>query len=658
MKKILSLFLLTFLYLSATKIQAAELRYSNYDWKKDPKVYPLTKEEKEIPELVLKDKLAIEYAYNAEGNLEEYKLIHKITRVNSDEAIEKNNRIYIPSGFEMSFLKRKARVISPSGKVKELSESDIKEAIDEDSKNKYIYFALEGIVKGSEIEYFYFIKLPPYYSGSREIIQTKIPQKNVEFEIASPINLIFKVKSYNGLPELQPDTTDKTKNILFLKLDNVPALKVESQAAYTANLTQLVYKLNSNTASGKKDITSYGSVSENLFKSVCTTEKGQLKKVKKLLESINVKFARDEEDKIRIIEQYLKNNFVIVENNNPELSNLEYIIKNKVADKQGMVRLFAATLNALEIEYQLVLTCDRDNMKFDPVFEAYNFLNEYLIYIPSLKMYLAPTHPFHCLGFVPHNLTNTYGLFIKKLTLDKFETGVGKIKFIEPVSYEKTFDNIDVNVDFGDDIYKPNMKMELSMGGYYAQYYQPFYTYYTAEDKKKTNEGLFKNLIPKAEIKDIKVENEGRDYFGIRPFILKASFTCESLVEKAGDKILFKVGELIGPQVEMYQKEERKQDMESDFSRDYHRVLTLKIPAGFKITNLNVLNMDIFMLENGSRTTAFTSKYTLEGNILKINVDEYYKKITFPVAQFESYRKVVNAAADFNKITLYLEKIK
>jgi hypothetical protein len=108
----------------------------------------------------------------------------------------------------------------------------------------------------------------------------------------------------------------------------------------------------------------------------------------------------------------------------------------------------------------------------------------------------------------------------------------------------------------------------------------------------------------------------------------------------------------------MYQKEERKQDMESDFSRDYHRVLTLKIPAGFKITNLNVLNMDIFMLENGSRTTAFTSKYTLEGNILKINVDEYYKKITFPVAQFESYRKVVNAAADFNKITLYLEKIK
>jgi hypothetical protein len=52
----------------------------------------------------------------------------------------------------------------------------------------------------------------------------------------------------------------------------------------------------------------------------------------------------------------------------------------------------------------------------------------------------------------------------------------------------------------------------------------------------------------------------------------------------------------------------------------------------------------------------FFSQYSLEGEELLIFVEEYYKKITYPVEQYTAFQKVINAAADFNKVALVLKK--
>lgn len=655
MKKIFPIF--TAIQLLAIISFAQEVKYFNYDWVPEPQLHKLSTVEKDFPEIFLKDKQVIEFFYNKEGELQEYKLIHIIIRVNSDDAIQQNNRIYIPSGSDVEFLKNKARVITPAGKIMMLSEKDIKEAEDENTKAKYKFFALEGIEIGSEIEYFYLMKSSPSYSGTRELIQDETPKRNIEFELISPVNLGFVTKSYNGLPELVADTTITEKNVLYLRMDTLEALEKERSSAHTANLQQLVYKLNSNTATYAKDITSYGAISTTLYNRICApADKAVQKKLKKLIQSINIKYARDEKDKIRIIEQYLKTNFSVLEIYTSNLSDLTYVLDNKVANEVGIVKLFAAIFNQLEIDYQLVLTCSRNKLRFDPDFEAYNFLTDYLLYFPSLNNYLAPSYPISCLGFAPFYLTNNHGLFIKKISLNDFETGIGKIKFIEPETFDKTYDKLDLKVEFGNEILKPKITMDHQMGGYYAQNFQPFYTYYSEEDKKEVTESLVNNFMPNIEIKEITVENEGKDFFGIRPFIVKSVFISSNSVEKAGEKYLFKIGELIGPQMEMYQEEKRKQKVESDYMRTYHRVLNIEIPQGYKITNLDALNMDVFTEENGERTIAFTSTYKLEGNKLEVIVDEYYKQITFPLSEYENYRKVINAAADFNKITVFLEK--
>ncbi len=52
----------------------------------------------------------------------------------------------------------------------------------------------------------------------------------------------------------------------------------------------------------------------------------------------------------------------------------------------------------------------------------------------------------------------------------------------------------------------------------------------------------------------------------------------------------------------------------------------------------------------------FKSDYTLKDDLLEVRVEEFYKQIYAPLSRYEDFRKVVNAAADFNKITLVLEK--
>ncbi|WP_374958832.1 hypothetical protein [Gilvibacter sp.] len=56
--------------------------------------------------------------------------------------------------------------------------------------------------------------------------------------------------------------------------------------------------------------------------------------------------------------------------------------------------------------------------------------------------------------------------------------------------------------------------------------------------------------------------------------------------------------------------------------------------------------------------TSFRSSYELDGNILRIKADEYYRVNIMKKELFEEFRTVINSAADFNKVVLILEPAK
>ena len=133
--------------------------------------------------------------------------------------------------------------------------------------------------------------------------------------------------------------------------------------------------------------------------------------------------------------------------------------------------------------------------------------------------------------------------------------------------------------------------------------------------------------------------------------------TTNSFMDKAGNRYLLKIGELIGDQVAMYQNEERKLPVENEYNRNYERTISFAIPDGYIINNLDDLKMDLtYKDKNGDLSMGFQSNYSLSGNEVKVTINEYYKTLEYPIERFEDFRKVINAAADFNKKVLVFQK--
>jgi len=630
--------------------------YENYDWENQPSYSNEGISEKSLASL--KEKIVTEFYFNEEGDLIEYFLEHNVYYLNSDDAIEEYNKVYLPHSSDSNLEITKARVITKDGNIINLDDSKILTATDEESNRTYKYFAFEGIEKGSFIEYLYVVKRYPRYKGKRLNFQTDFQKHNVEFDLFAPSNLIFKFKSYNGLKDVENDTIIEGKNRWYFKMPKVEALEQEVLSAYSAHKKYLIYALDQNTASRATDLTSYSNVSQNIYdfynKDISKKLKSQLGK---FLKDIDYKEDDTEDRKIKAIESYIKTSIYLAEASSDKLSSLEDILKDKVANLRGMIQLYVAIFKHLDIKHEFVYTCERDYMFFDKDFEANNFLLEVLFYFPKSKAYLSPSENSSRFGFPPGYLTDTYGLFIKEVAIGDFKSAVGKIKYIKPVPAENTVDKMVVDVKFdSDDLTNININLLKSMTGYYSLYLHPYMDIIKPEDRDEVMESYAKNLDEDAEISSKKINNEDPKLFGEKPLEIDINFDSSAFVEKAGKKYLFSVGDLIGPQSELYQEKDRTLPIDSEFQRSYVRTLTITIPEGYTIANLDDININNdYKNDKGKTLMSFDSSYTLEGNILTIVADEHYRINQVSTDIYEDYRTVINSAADFNKITLILE---
>ena len=159
-----------FLYLYVNCIYAQkEPFYKSYDWELNPTHDINFADSTDI--VTLKDKVVVEFYFDSDGKFIEYYLIHQILWLNSDEEIEKNNKIYIPFSSSSTPILNKGRVITKEGNIINLSEKEILTAEDEETKKKYKYYTFKGIEKGSIIEYMYVIKRAPVYKGNSMLFQ-------------------------------------------------------------------------------------------------------------------------------------------------------------------------------------------------------------------------------------------------------------------------------------------------------------------------------------------------------------------------------------------------------------------------------------------------------------------------------------------------------
>ena len=635
----------------------AGLFFEKYDWNYTPEYEIIQPEYENQTAIVLKDLKVVEFYFDEEYNtLLQLYTVHTKTQVNTHEAIEMYNKHYMPMNRVLGIEDLRVRVITKD-MVREIDEIDLKDYDAKDDYSSYKYFAVDGVEIGSQIEYIYTFKMLPQLEGGREFFQSDELKLNTEFHIYCEDKMYFNIKSYNGFQQVELDTSITDKNHYFASVDKIEPLKAELYAPYNNSLMRVEYKLDHIKPADEVKLYTYDQLSNQLNNYLRSDIS---KKDIKTLQKLNKEFDMDELSdlgKIRKIEDYIKRNISISDQGGDELENIENILETLVANQRGVIKLYVSFFDLNEIKYLYGLTSDRTRVTMDPDFESYSFLENYIFYFPEVDKYMAPTEALYRVGYIPFNWCNNYGLFIKSVKLGETTAGIGEVRFIEPLPYDISEDKLDIKIDFEGEFDALNIDIKRTLTGYNATFIQPIFELVPeTETKLVVNELL--NLSGKdTELHDFKLKNSSLDSFYMKPFVIQGmASTKSSFYDKAGNRYLLKIGEVIGEQVEMYQEEERKLPVENEFNRNYERNIQFIIPEGYKVRNLDDLKMDIFHEENGEKSMGFYSDYKVDGDTVNVYIKEYYKQLIYPLEYFDQFRKIINAAADFNKKVLIFEK--
>jgi hypothetical protein len=628
--------------------------YKPYEWEKDRKRSKLSEAEEKLSELIIKNH--IEFVYSFEGEeLYMFNVLHKIVVVNNNEAVQRNNRIMIPMYNTLALADVRARVITKEGKVIVFDKNNLKEIKDEESGAAYKIFAVEGIEIGSEIEYF-FVRKMSYALHNKAFLQMEVPIQNSSFLLSCPRHLKFDLRSYPTSAAVKSDTTHEA-NVYALSLTDVPALLEEPLSYFEANRKRIEFKLAYNTARSTARMYTWNDAAKHFYTVINAQDKDDVRALEQFCKKLKDNPSAPLPNRIRNLERQVKAMVQLNEESSEKsLSKISTIVKTMVASKEGMTRLFNGVFNSFHIAINIVLTCNRESARFDPTFDTWGFLDDYFLYFPDTKGFLAPYDKDLHYPLIPYEFTSQKALFIEPLSLGGVNSGLASIDEIPAIDYSLNKHDMLVDVAFDEKLTLNIVNLRHHYGGYSARYYAPYFETATDEQKTVMFEDMLDSTAPDKIIKSssAKVITDSIS----DEFVTDIIFQSSHFIEKAGPKLLFKVGLLIGPQIEMYNENNRVAEIENDYNRTYNRVINVKLPAGYTLKNAKDLLFDVTYKEGDAEPFLFKTAYAIKGDMLTLKIYEYYKQIYAPVSRYEDYRKVINASADFNKVTLVFEKDK
>ena len=634
---------LLFALLSAWNIQGQEdvYYYANYQWDEVPSLSDFEGENS----FVAQDHRILEYQPGEQGLLL-FKTVHKIIWVNDDNALERFNKVFIPLGQTEELLRLDARSIKANGEIVELNKDNIKELSNLEEYGNFKIFAIEGAEVGSVIEYVYTLADFNELAGN-EVFQEEVPIADAQLILRAPQYLEFDVKAYNGLK-----APKKYKNGSLIEWrsvsDNITPLYEEIYATMRANRARIAYRLkfNKNSYMPKKEIMSWVTVA-NRFREITFVEapKGS----KKLLKDLKIEKMKSEEDKIKALEKYIKNNIALKPDSGTEYSDIADVLERKFANELGMLRLYASLLQEAEIPFEVVIGSNRYNAKLDPEFPDFDILGELMIHFPQHNTYLNPDRIEYRYGFPSVTAINNYALFLTP--------GNYRVEKVQSPAAEENMIIHESTLSFTEDLSSVTVDKFNSWTGYRAYTMRTFYKFQSEEGRKlvtteRVSDGIQDAVVKKFDFKNMEMEDSADK----KPLIYNSTMESSALIENAGNLFLVNVGQVIGTQTELYQERERTNPIEMDYPIQYTHKIEFEVPKGFEVKGLEDGNFIKKCEVDGELVAQFDSKAKVENGKVSIEVLEFYTQVEFPKEQYEEFRSVINAAADFNKLVLILEK--
>lgn len=617
--------------------------YKTYDWEETPKLHELTIEELNESSIGILKKNIVEFKQSEiTGKISVYETTHEITRVNDDKGISRHNQVYIPMYRVKKIKGIKARTINKDGKITNLDESNIKKIENVEEYGDFQIFAIEGAENQSEIEILYTVEKEFSPFGS-ETLQSDYPIKRAEM-VFIPNKFVGNLKTYNSDKNFERTYLDKLL-INELVLDDIPPVTEEDYATPNANKVYVAYQCFGNPDLTQDDLwnNTIGNVASGIFPDQIS------EKVLKEVRDIVMKDQPEDVSKFKkasLLENYIKSNYNVVENRNPQLEEIEYILKNKSASDFGIMKAYAHFLKALGLDFQIVITADRFEHKFDAEFYNPSALREFLIYLPEIKQYISPNRIDYRLSEAPSNILGNNGVFINKDV---------QYYFAKISQYDPTYSRIKrvMDISFSDDFDQAIVDEYQEYYGHWGVQNRAFMALTTGEQRADfedylTGSGIEDKAVEKMELKNKEMNQVEYNL----PYIVESTITSSALLEEAGDSYIFQIGKIIGTQSELYQEKDRIHPIEMQYPNQYNYTITVDIPEGYELEGLESLVIHKKLEVDGVKLCKWDSDYEIKDGKLVITIEESYYVNEYPKEHYEGFRQVINAASDFNKAAI------
>ena len=520
----------------------------------------------------------------------------------------------------------------------------------DDSDENYNNYKLPNLNEEDIVEIMYTVKKDFNFNGNK-IIEESFPILLSKF-ILIENNFKSNIKIYNSNNSFVSDIIfdgKKSKQIIF---NNLNATANEQYSTPIANKIKISYQCYENR-DDVSQIEYWGNLVQNV--SELFFPKKVNKKAKEILKEIKygyVKIPWDELKMANAIDEYIKTNFIISDEDDPKLNDIEYILSNKISNDFSIIQVYSNLFKEANIEYEVAISCNRYFLKFDPELFDSNQLREFLIYLPNQEKYISPNRVEYRVSEAPENLLGNYGIFIDN-DLDYY--------FSEITLFDRDFSQIKKNIKLNIPRNLNKIKIDeiRSFSGYWAIANRNYI--YLSESEKTdflvdffTINGLDNKKVRKYNIKNFDISHNTFN----TPLEITSTISTSDLIEEKEGLTYLKIGKVIGLQSNLFEEKQRINPIEINFPNSYDYNIKVNIPRGYKIVDYSELNKSKeYISVDGNSTAKFLSKATVNGSVLNINIKEYYKELRYNKKRYQEFREVINAAAKFYESSLLLEKI-
>ena len=578
-----------------------------------------------------------------------YETHHMKTKINkiSDES---TNEILIPKINISEIVDVKSKVISDESIVI-YDFSEMKKLINESASNEsYNYYKIPEIKENDIIEVMYTVKKEFDFNGSK-IIEESYPILSSKFVL---IENGFKsnIKIYNSYNSSIIDTIYDGKKSRLINFKNLDATVNEQYSTPIANKIKVSYQCYENP----EDISQteyWNNLVQNLRELLHPSFVNPYAiDLYKEIKNNHIEISNNEISMANSIDQYIKDNFVVSDESDPNLNEINYIFENKTSNDFSLIQVYTNILKAAKIDYEVAISCNRYFLKFDSELFDPNQLREFIIYLPNSEKYISPNRIEYRVSQPPDDLLGNYGLFIDK-NLDYY--------FSEIVQTDNNFSEIKKNIQISvpKNLKKLKIKENRSFSGYWGIINRNYI--YLSENEKTdflvdyfTINGLNNKKVIKYSIENFDISSNASN----TPLVIQSSLITNDLIEEKNDLIYLKVGKVIGTQSNLFTEINRVNEIEINFPNSYEYKIEVKIPKGYRILDYSELNKSKeYISVDGNVSAKFKSTVSTTNDQLYILIEEFYKDLRYNKSRYQEFRQIINAAAKFYESSIILEKI-